>query len=373
MSVDIGKLVPQPRASSTAAASVHSATARFTREEARFLRDLTHPPWKALMGEAARDRLDSIADLRRLLNPMQGLEAFGASLLEDERRQRECFEALFPPATGSSIGALFAHQRGLDQVAAYGDAALAGICANTASSRMLAEVERLAGSLRSVREHLQFEPALAAPWLTQMASAAELGKQFAASWPVDTAAIDGVDWDALGQRLDDVQDAIWQLPPRSDEVPQALATSMTHSQWIMTVLTMLGLMVTLLTYLDTLEQNRWARQQAAEAFAREQHATIETREFRARLLGTIHALGAHLPEHRLIYIVGARPVPVKSEISGGVRLTVAEPDQYVVITAQKGRWVRIRYQDQAEGVVEGWVLKHYLVRFSQGARDVLAE
>ena len=97
--------------------------------------------------------------------------------------------------------------------------------------------------------------------------------------------------------------------------------------------------------------------------AEEDRAAQEEREFRERLLGAIEALGEHSPGQHGHYVVGNRVVRVKSAITGGLPLDTAHPNQLVLVTDKHGRWLKIRYRNHLEDrEVEGWVLKHYLIR-----------
>lgn len=135
-------------------------------------------------------------------------------------------------------------------------------------------------------------------------------------------------------------------------------------------LALLGGLLQLLELIENREQGRLDRQQAADAQAREERALVEEREFRERLIATIAALVEHAPDQSTHYVVGTRPVPVKSAITRGVFLGTAHPNQLVVVTGRSSRWVKIRFQDNLEErAIEGWVLKHYLVRRPAGERD----
>lgn len=157
--------------------------------------------------------------LRKLMNLVPNMPSSIERYLEDERRQRERYRDLFSSSTQSAIDAILQRGREMERIAELlvpSRATLDAIETSTrASTRMAADVARLAEPLRSVLDQIKARQVLAAPWFTQMESAAQLAKKFIDSWPEDDESDSDVDWEALDQDLEDVQAAIQQLPLRN--------------------------------------------------------------------------------------------------------------------------------------------------------------
>lgn len=363
MSVDIAKLVKRPLTSRLAMESVREVAARFGLEERERMRKMANPTLDPILSSAARFGVEEAARLRKLLNPALEMRSSIDRYLEDERRQRERYRDLFLPSTASAIEAMLSRGREMERFTELFGPSKADFNTATASNRILTEAARLAGPPSRVLDQLRDAQTMAAPWLAQMESAAELARKFIDSWPDDEASDDGVDWDALDQSLVDVQGVIQQLPPRHATEQQLQATGLNLLQWLTFAIALLGGLLQLLALMETREQSRFDREQAADARAREERAYVEGREFRDRLIATIEALVEHTPDQSTLYVVGTRPVPVKSAITRGVFLGTAHPNQVVVVIGRSGRWVKIRFRDNLEErAIEGWVLKHYLIR-----------
>ena len=336
MSNDIDKLFQRPLASELAMGSA---------------RDVA-----AMLG------LGDIQHLRSLLNPTLEMQSSIDRFLEDERRQTERYRDLFLPSTASTIDAMLSRGREFEEfIDAFG-LSTSGLAAAKASDRMLAEVARMTDPASEMLDQLREGQMLAAPWLAQMETAADLARRFIDTWPGDDISRHGVDWEALDQHLAHAQDVIEQLPPRDATTQELQARDLSPIQRFTLVFALLGVLLQILALLQAREQIRFDRLQAAGAQTREDQAHVEEREFRERLIGTIEALIERAPDQSTIHVVGMRPVPVKSAITKGIFVGTGHPNQVVIVTERKGRWAKIRFWDDLEErTIEGWVLKHYLV------------
>lgn len=308
--------------------------------------------------------------LRRLLNPMPDVQSLMGRYLEDERRLLDHCRDQFSSAAQLTIDRFLQHDSEIDRVVKLFELPKATLDVLDPSVRMADELARFANPLRDTIDRIVAEQTLDAPWLTQMGSAAQLAREFIDSWAERSEFDDGVDWAVLDQHLEDVQVAIQQLP-REDATDQQLrATGITRVEWIALALALLGLLLQLLDYMESLDQGQFARQQAAEEQASVGRDRAEERKFRERLISTIEALAEHTPSRRVIYVVGERPVRIKSAISRGIYLGTAHPNQVVMATDRRGRWLKIRFRDNIEERdIEGWVLKHYLIRRQANTDD----
>lgn len=331
---------------------------------------VSHQAMDSVLNTVTRSAIEQGEHLRRLTNLMPKMPSAIERFLEEERRRKERYQDLFSASTWSTMDSVARHSQELERIAEMlgpSRETMDAIATGTlASTQMAADMARLVDPLRSVLDKIKAEQVLATPWFAQMESAAQLAQRFLESWPEDEESDEDVDWEALDQHLDGVQVAIQQLPLRNATDQQLQATGMTRFEWITLAVALLTLLLQFLDYMESLEQRRFASQQA-EAPVSADRAQAEERMFRERLIATIEALAEHTPAQDTLYVVGTRPVPVKSAIVRGVYLGTAHPNQVVVVTGRNGRWIKIRFRDNLEErEIEGWILKHYLVRRPAG-------
>jgi hypothetical protein len=331
----------------------------------------SHADMDSVRSVAARIADEEREHLHRLLNPMPDVQSLMGRHLEDERRLLDHCRDQFSSAAQLTIDRFLQHDSEIDRVAKLFELPKATLDVLDPSARIADELARFANPLRDVVDRIVAEQRLDAPWLTQMGSAAQLAREFIDSWAERSGFDDdGVNWAALDQHLEDVQVAIQQLPLEDTTDRQLRATGITRVEWVTLAFALLGLLLQLLDYMESLEQGQFSRQQAAEEQASVDRDRAEERKFRERLISTIEALAEHTPTRRAIYVVGARPVRIKSAISGGIYLGIAHPNQIVTVTGRRGRWIKIRFRDSIEERdVEGWVLKHYLIRRQANTDD----
>lgn len=85
--------------------------------------------------------------------------------------------------------------------------------------------------------------------------------------------------------------------------------------------------------------------------------------YQQRLLTALEALTNHAPPSPMHHVIGPRPANVRSAAAGGTLLDIAHPSQLVQVTGKRGRWFKVAYRNHLEDRhVEGWVLKHYVLR-----------
>lgn len=344
--------------------SMRSMTDKFALQEKQYLRALLNPTLDSVRDVAARLGMADEEPLRRQMALARNVRSSVDRLLEDELRQRERYMEMLPPSTASAIEAVFQRNRELERMVAFLAPSPTVLDEVAVANKMLAEVMRLANPVRDLLDRARIEQTLDAPWFAQMESAAKLASRFADTWRVDSESDADVDWTALDRHLEEVEAAIQQLPGEVQVDPQRQQPRITRDQWQM-VFTVFGVLLALLAYMESLQQGRFARQQAAETHAFEEQVRADELAFHRHLISTIENLAKHLPDQTVCYVVRTRPVPVKSAITRGIYLGTAYPNQVVTATGRRGRWIKIRFHDNLEErEVEGWVLKQYLMRQS---------
>lgn len=227
--------------------------------------------------------------------------------------------------------------------------------------RLMDQMTRIFDPFQDMRDRLKLDQVH--PWASQIAAAAEHARELLESLPAQAPGDDEPDWDALEDQLQSVQASIARLPLTGATHQELRAMGFSRADWVVLFLTVACFILDVLGYLEARAQGQFSRDQATQEQAEEDRAAQEEREFRERLLGAIEALGEHSPGQHGHYVVGNRVVRVKSAITGGLPLDTAHPNQLVLVTDKHGRWLKIRYRNHLEDrEVEGWVLKHYLIR-----------
>lgn len=313
-------------------------------------------------GNVARSFLEEQERWRKqLLQPSYAMQSIldQANAQQDVLRQHR--QWLLSPAQ-LALNELVGRHREFDRLADTLGASRAFLDVIEHNRRLVDQVARFADPIRDVVERFKLDQM--APWASQMEVAAEHVRKLLDSLPADEDFNDAaLDWDTLGGQLEDVHAAIGQLPFTGATDQQIRASGMSRVDWVNTFLVLLGIMIAVLAFLETRAQGRLARDQAIEEQAYREHADREESEYRERLLAAIGALAERSPVQQDQYFVGARAVRVKSAISKGVYLDTAHPNQVVLATGKNGRWLKIRYRNHLEDrEVEGWVLKHHLIR-----------
>jgi len=310
-------------------------------------------------------------DLFKSIDPMHGIRSFIEEYKDYERRTLRDYQELFSAPARGAIETLFQHQqREMDLIKQALRVPQADLL--EASHQLQKQMALATEPLREMLDRLKTEQDVIAPWFTQMKSAADYAKTFLESWPEQDALEDeGTNWDALDKHLVGVEAAIQQLPERNATAQQIRAVGLTPVERICLVVALLSLLLQILDYLETCAQGQFSRQQAANETAHREYSNAIESGYRERLISTIEALAERTPDQELIpYVVGPRPAKIKSAISKGLLLGTIHPNQVVLATAHSGRWVKVTYRDHLEERdVEGWVLKHYLIRQAPASAD----
>lgn len=296
---------------------------------------------------------------KQLLAPSHALEAI--ERLSQKGRILHDYGALFSPPMAFGVNQIVERVINVGHVGNL-------LSQSSAASRMFEEnrrireqVLRLADPFRDMRKRLRLDQ------VGQVEDAVAHARQVLESLPDLPEGEQGTDWQALEDHFQGVHAAIEHLPLTGATRRQLRATGVSRTQWIVGFFSVLGVIIAWLAYMETIEQGEFSREQASLEQARSQLADEEERVFRQSLLAALDALAQHSPSQHDVYVIGLRAVPVKSAISGGMLLDTAYPNQVVSSTGKGGRWIKIRYRNHLEErEVEGWVLKHYLVR-QQGA------
>ena len=189
----------------------------------------------------------------------------------------------------------------------------------------------------------------------KVGEATRFGRQFLDTISAEPAEGEGpieIDWKILDQRLTQLNEIIAQAPSKGDAGRLIDAKSFTRYEWVTIYMMLFGFLLGIAQVLLQYQAN-----------ASDERGEVEQRQFRERVMSALNELEMHVPEESLPYAVAARITYVKSKIAGGLHVGTVYPNQLVVITAKQGRWVKVKFRDHIEGRdVEGWLLKHYLVR-----------
>ncbi len=232
--------------------------------------------------------------------------------------------------------------------------------------RLMDQMARIADPFQAMRDRLKLDQFH--PWVSQIAAAAEHARELLESLPDQGPGDDEPDWDVLEDQLQNVQVSIARLPLTGSTHQELRAMGFSRAEWVVMFLTVACFILDVLGYLEARAQGQFARDQATQEQAEDDQAAREEKEFRERLLVAIEALAQRSPGQHGHYVVGNRAVRVKSAISKGLPLDTAHPNQLVLVTAKHGRWLKIRYRNHLEDrEVEGWVLKHYVIRKAPAA------
>lgn len=279
------------------------------------------------------------------------------SILEQASRYQE----LLAPAQ-LAVNRVAEYSASLDRVASTLVASRTSLNAFKNHHHLLDQVARISDSFPRIVD--QFNLGQVTLSAARLESAAEHVRRLLEFLPdMESGNDEALDWNALDGHLEGVHAAIERLPLTGTTSQKLHAAGLSRHEWIVGFLTVLGTLVAMLGLLETHVQGQFARDQAAEEQVYRAQAKKEEREYRGRLLTAIGALAAHSPDQPDQYFVVARPVPVRPAISKGGLLDTAYPNQVVVATGKNGRWFKIRYRNHIEDrEVEGWVLKHYLIR-----------
>lgn len=344
MSIDISKIPGQDRSPLTARVDASSAIQNFLDEQARWREQLLGPSYVLGPIQEYLENQERLADQHwRTLASASHFRI--DELIEKTLKVGRMADALAPSKAFMEV--IEQNQRLIDKLTGFTD------------------------PLQAVRDQLDIDRI--ASWASRMEPAAEHMKRLLAALPaLDHAELE-MDWDALDEQWEGVHATIDQLPATGSTQQQLRAMGLSRAEWLFLVIGVLGLLLSALSYLETRAQGRFARDQATLEQASSQRENREEAEYRGRLLAAIEALAEHAPSHIDYYVVGLRPVRVKSSITKGALLDTAHPNQIVLATGKNGRWLKIRYRNSLEERdVEGWVLKHYLIRQNlkdEGAQD----
>ena len=297
---------------------------------------------------------------KQLLGPSSAMRTIQAHLAEQEHFTRQYRKLAASPslyAVSELIERTLNTVRLMDTLAP----AKAFLDQIEQNRRLVNQMARLSDPLREIADRITLDQVSLR--VSEMTSASEYIRRILESLPDPTHADDAVDWDALDGHLEGVQATIEHLPLTGASPHQFHAMGFSRAEWITVFFSLLSLMLGVLAYLETRAQGRFSRDQAAEEQARSQQEVREEKEYRERLLAAIEALAEHAPSQVDYYVVGLRSVRVKSSITKGALIDTAHPNQIVLATGKNGRWLKIRYRNNLEDrEVEGWVLKHYLIR-----------
>lgn len=298
---------------------------------------------------------------KQLIQPSYAMQSILDQVNEQQDFLRQYRELISSPAQ-LAINELVEHNRKFDRLAETLGPSRAFLDVIEHNRTLLDQVARFSDPFRDVLERLKLDQV--APWASQLESASEHVRKLLESLPDEDYVDDEtLDWHALGGHLESVQGAIEQLPLTGATRQQIHAMGLSRVEWVTLFLTLVNTVIAILGILETRAQGRVARDQAVEEQVYRERADKEEQEYRERLLAAIGALAKHSPSPQEQYFVGARAVRVKSAISKGMYLDTAHPNQVVVATGDSGRWVKIKYRNHLEERdVEGWVLKHYLIR-----------
>lgn len=298
---------------------------------------------------------------KQLLQPSYAMRSILDQLNEQQDLVRQHRKLLFSPAQ-LALNEIIERQHKLDRLADALGPSSAFLDMIEQNRRLVDQVARFSDPFHDVIERFKLDQV--APWASQLQAATEHVQKLLQSLPADEDFDDAaLDWDTLGGQLQDVHAAIERLPLTGATDQQVRASGMSRGEWVATFLALLGIVVAILGMLQTQVQGRLARDQAAEEQAYRERADQEERAYRQHLLAAIEALAERSPRQQEHYVVGTRAVRVKSQIRNGIYLDTAHPNQVVVATGKSGRWLKIRYRNHLQDrEVEGWVLKHYLVR-----------
>lgn len=333
MSIDIGRLAEQHR-SPLAAIGANSAIQNFLDEQARWREQLLGPSYVLGPIQEYLENQERLADQhwRKLASASQfRIE----ELIDQTLKVGRMADALAPSKAFMEV---------IEQ-----------------NQRLIDKLTRFTDPLQVLRDQLDLDRI--ASWASRMEPAAEHVKRLLDALPaLDHAELE-TDWDALDEQWGGVQATIDLLPPSGATEQQLRAMGLSRAEWLFLFISVLGLLLSALSYLETRAQGRFARDQAALEQASDQRENREEKEYRERLLAAIEALAEHAPSQVNYYVVGLRSVRVKSSINKGTLIDTAHPNQIVLATGKNGRWLKIRYRNNMEErEVEGWVLKHYLIR-----------
>ena len=319
---------------------------------------------------AARSFYEEQNRMRRLLDPMQGVRSILDQHMEQQRNQLlRCQELFSSPAYRTAEELMRKHSE-IARIAESLEPSKSIRDMFESSRKAQEQISQLVNPFRSVLDRIKDERELLGPWFSHMESAADHVRRFLDYRPVganddqrDSHEEVEAEWNALDKHLNEVQTAIAYLPTRDATDEQVRASGLSRENRILLSLTLFGLLLQILSYLEAYKQNDFSRQQAAEEGLEKERAAIAEFAFRERLISAIEALAERTPDAGLSYVVGSRSTKVKSAISKGDVMGTIHPNQVVLATEHSGRWVKVRYTDHLENRdVEGWVLKHYLIR-----------
>lgn len=299
----------------------------------------------------------------RLMGPASVMQSIQEQLSKQDDVLRQLQDTFFSPHQRGLAG-LMERQHSLEHLAgslpAASRAALEFIEHNR---RLVDQVSRLTQPLDDTAARFKLDQIM--PWASQLEATLERVRTFqhALPDPVDLDAAAQWDWQALEDQLDVVHLQIQQLPLAGSTKRQVREHGITLIQWVTFYMTLVAILSALLANMQAQTQIRLAQEQASEERSYRDGADREEQQFRDRLLALLEGMQERSPGLLGHYVVGTRAVRVKSAIKAGVYLDTAHPNQVVVATAKSGRWVKIRYRNHLEDrEVEGWVLKHYLIR-----------
>lgn len=292
------------------------------------------------------------------------------SLIEEFHRQQEQslrdYHKLFSSPAQQALKALIGHQR---RDAQRIDEAI-GDQLHDAAEINRQFLEQLSYKIEPVQEilaRLKSDYAIAAPWWDQVKGAADHAAALLDTLSDESSTEeDGPDWIELDKQLSDFDASIQQLPRGDSTEGQGRASGLSLDQYVALVgllLSLFGVLLGILALIDTRAQGRLAAQQHATEAARLARTGAEDRAYRDRLISAIDALAQRIPTQQLSYVVGPRSATIRSQPGAGCILGRVHPNQVVTVTEHEGRWMKLTYRDHlGERDVEGWVLKHYLVR-----------
>ena len=301
---------------------------------------------------------------KQMLGQLSAVE----SILEEQRKydqlQRDMLQNLFPSHAKSEVDGVLKWHSEIDRILDALKPSLSVMDAIHADHGLTKQIALLSEPWPGVIEQLRLEQVqVATPWASQIGSAAEYARKLLNSLPMEDPNDETLDLTSLSTHLNQVHGAMSHLPLKGDGSEAVYAKGMSVHQWVMCYMAIIATLAALVTVYQAQLQMRFAREQALGDQTYRAQSDADLAAFRERLFKALDDVAAHAPVREDLYVVGLRPARVRSAITGGALLDIAHPNQIVTATGKEGRWLKVRYRNHLEDrEVEGWVLKHYLIR-----------
>ena len=380
MSIDINEIAKRYQATIPDINFATHAARSMMEEQERWRKQMLSPmsTMQSIMEEQERWReqllgpmnavQSMVEEQERWRSQMLGQWSTVESILEEQRKhdqlQRDMLQTLLHSNAKSEVDSVLKWHSELDRIVDTLKPSLSVMDAIHADHGLAEQIALLSEPLRGVMEQLRLEQVqVAAPWASQIGSAAEYARKLLDSFPMGAPDDETLDLLSLSTHLDQVHGAMSHLPLKGDGSEAVYAKGMSVHQWVMYYMAIIATLAALVTVYQAHLQIRFARDQALEDQAYRAQSDAELVAFRERLFNALDDMAAHAPVQENSYVVGLRPARLRSAITGGILLDIAHPNQIVTATGKEGRWLKVRYKNHLEGrEVEGWVLKHYLIR-----------